>query len=456
MNSKTDALMLDTNHALNDARLAPARIGLMYGGYGLDDKRKCSAWSEYGWPTDVTYEMLFSLYRRGGLAHGAVNKVIGTIWKTNPWVIEGDDQDESRPETKWEKATSQVLTARVWRAFAEADRRRLVGRYSGLLLHINDSKAWNQPVAKGKRLVKATPAWAGALTPSKFDTDEYSPTYGQPTEWQYQEFRAAGTIGRRVKIHPDRVFILGDWSGGAIGWLEPAYNAFVSLEKVEGGSGESFLKNAARQLNINFDKEIDFANLASMYGVTVDELQDKFNQAALELNRGNDVVMPTQGANVTPLVTAVPDPRPTYDINLQTVSAALDVPSRILVGNQQGERASTEDQRYFNASRQADRMNRSFEIEDFTDHLTRIGILAPVGEKTVMWDDLNEQTAIDKLESAAKMSQINSTAIATGEAVFTSDEIRTAAGYDPNGGVPLGEDIEDEDGDETETIDPAI
>src|SRR5690606_3952292 len=113
----------------------------------------------------------------------------------------------------------------------------------------------------------------------------------------------------------------------------------------------------------------------------------------VELNRGNDVVMPTQGATVTPLVTAVADPGPTYDVNLQTVSAALDIPSRVLVGNQQGERASTEDQRYFNARCQSRRKDLSFEIEDFVDHLARIGVLKPASEKTVMWDDLNEQTA---------------------------------------------------------------
>ncbi|MCI2809380.1 anti-CBASS protein Acb1 family protein [Eoetvoesiella caeni] len=441
-------LTLAVNHALNDARMARARMGLLTGGYALDDKRKCSAWAEYGFPTDVTYDMLFGLYRRGGLAHGAVNKVIGACWKTSPWIIEGDKLDEAKKETPWESAATRTLTARIWRSFAEGDRRRLVGRYSGLLLHINDSQGWNKPVAKGKSLVKVTPAWAGALKPSKFDTDENSQTYGQPTEWEYAETRRDGMVGRRVKIHPDRVFILGDWDGDAIGWLEPAYNAFVSLEKVEGGSGESFLKNAARQLNINFDKEIDFANLASMYGVSVTELQEKFNEVAVEMNRGNDVVLPTQGATVTPLVTAVADPAPTYGINLQTVSAALDIPSRVLVGNQQGERASTEDQRYFNATCQSRRMNLSFEIEDFADHLVRIGIIKPVGEKTVMWDDLNEQTAVEKLESALKMSQINQTSMATGEAVFQSDEIRSAAGYDADGAQPLDED-EDEDGGET-------
>lgn len=423
-------------------------MGLL-GGYGLDDKRKCSAWIEYGWSELITYDMLYGLYRRGGLAHGAVNKVKNTCWKTNPWIIEGDDQDESKPETSWEKAASQTLTARLWRTFADADRRRLVGRYAGILLHINDGRGWNQPAVKGKRLVKTTAAWAGALTIGSTDSDPNSPTYGQPTEWQYAERQ-----GRRVKIHPDRIFILGDWHDDAMGWLEPAYNAFVSLEKVEGGSGESFLKNAARQLNINFDKEIDFANIAAMYGVGVDELQEKFNEAAREINRGNDVVMPTQGATVTPLVTNVPDPGPTYDVNLQTVSAALDIPSRVLVGNQQGERASTEDLRYFNASCQGRRQDLGFEIEDFISHLTALGILEPTGEITVMWDDLNAQTASEKLDSALKMSQINQTAIATGEAVFMSDEIRTAAGYDPDGVQPLGEE-EGENDDESQKFDPA-
>jgi len=154
-------------------------------------------------------------------------------------------------------------------------------------------------------------AWAGSLTVSEWDTGLNSKTYGQPKMWQYAE-RLPNGSSRRVNIHPDRVFILGDYSDDAIGFLEPAYNAFVSLEKVEGGSGESFLKNAARQLNVNFEKEIDFNNLASLYGVSIDELQDKFNDVAGEMNRGNDVLMTTQGATVTPLVTAVADPSATY------------------------------------------------------------------------------------------------------------------------------------------------
>lgn len=285
----TDQLTLAVNHALNDARMARARMGLMAPTMGLDNKRQ-SAWCEYGFPEQITYENLYSLYRRGGIAHGAVEKLVGKCWQTNPEIIEGDDNDESEDETAWEKKSKLVFTNRFWRAFTEADRRRLVGRYAGILLHVRDDKDWNLPVTKGRGLQKVSVAWAGSLTVGEWDTGLNSKTYGQPKMWQYSE-RLPNGSSRRVNIHPDRVFILGDYSDDGIGFLEPPYNAFVSLEKVEGGSGESFLKNAANKQAINFEKDIDFANLASLYGVTVDELQERYNEAARELNVGNDVLL---------------------------------------------------------------------------------------------------------------------------------------------------------------------
>lgn len=439
----TDKLTLAVNHALNDARMARARMGLMAPTMGLDNKRH-SAWCEYGFPEQVTYENLYALYRRGGISHGAVEKLVGKCWQTNPEIIEGDDADESKDETIWEKNTKKVFTKRLWRAFAEADRRRLVGRYAGILLHINDSRAWDQPVVRGKSLKKVTIAWAGSLTVSEWVTDQKSADYGQPKQWKYVESLPNGGANQRF-VHPDRVFILGDYSNDAIGFLEPGYNACVSLEKVEGGSGESFLKNAARQLNVNFEKEIDFNNLASLYGVSIDELQDKFNEVAGEMNRGNDVLMTTQGATVAPLVTAVADPSATYNVNLQTFAASVDIPVKVLVGMQTGERASTEDQKYFNARCQSRRGDLSFEIEDFSDKLIDLNIIDAVSEKTVIWDDLNEQTGTEKLANAKTMAEINQTAQGSGEnPAFSREEIRTAAGYENGDEFPLGE----EDGDE--------
>ncbi|WP_369718674.1 anti-CBASS protein Acb1 family protein [Klebsiella quasipneumoniae] len=446
----TDKLTLAVNHALNDARMARARMGLMAPTMGLDNKRH-SAWCEYGFPEQVTYENLYALYRRGGIAHGAVEKLVGKCWQTNPELIEGDDADESKDETPWEKSAKKVFTKRLWRAFAEADRRRLVGRYAGILLHINDSRKWDQPVVRGKSLKKVTIAWAGSLTVSQWVTDENSADYGQPKQWKYVESLPNGGTNQRF-VHPDRVLILGDYSNDAIGFLEPGYNACVSLEKVEGGSGESFLKNAARQLNVNFEKEIDFNNLASLYGVSIDELQDKFNEVAGEMNRGNDVLMTTQGATVAPLVTAVADPSATYNVNLQTFAASVDIPVKVLVGMQTGERASTEDQKYFNARCQSRRGDLSFEIEDFSDKLIELKIIDAVSEKTVIWDDLNEQTGTEKLANAKTMAEINQTSQGSGEnPAFSREEIRTAAGYENVDEFPLGEEDGNEEDEATDS-----
>lgn len=441
-------LQLAVNHALNDARLARARMAAFNPGMGLDAKRS-TAWCEYGFKEELTFDDLYKLYRRGGIAFGAVNKITSHCWKTYPEIIQGDKYDKSKPQTAWERSIKATLNSRLWKIFAEADRRRLVGRWSGILLHVRDDKAWNLPVTKGRGLAKVTPVWAGALKPYSLDTNISSVTYGEPTMWEYTEELPNGA-SRRVQIHPDRVFILGDFSEDAIGFLEPSYNAFVSLEKVEGGSGESFLKNAARQLNVNFEKEIDFNNLASMYGVKVDELQDKFNEAAMEVNRGNDVLLTTQGATVTPLVTAVADPEPTYSVNLQTAAAGVDIPAKVLVGMQTGERASSEDQKYMNARCQSRRAGvLSYDIEDFANKLIELRVIDGTPEMSVIWDDLNAQTAIEKLDSALKMSQINTASLATGEQVFAVNEIREAAGYETDDGDPLGEGEEDDEEVET-------
>lgn len=443
----TDKLSLAVNHALNDVRLARARAMAFNPGMGLDAKRE-SAWCEYGFKEELTFNDLYKLYRRGGIAHGAVNKLASNCWKTNPQVVEGEQSDDSRELTAWERSSNQVFTHRFWRTFAKADARRLVGRWAGILLHIKDSKKWDEPVVKGKALQKITPVWASALKVSTRDIN------GTITMWQYTESLSDGSTAQR-KIHPERVLIIGDMSDDEIGFLEPGYNACGSLEKVEGGSGESFLKNAARQQNINFDKEVDFNNLASMYGVTVDELQERYNEAAREINRGNDTLLITQGAQVTSMVSAVSDPSPTYEVNLKTFSASVDIPSRIIVGNQSGERASTEDQIYFNGRCQSRRGDLSFDVEDMVDKLTYLQIIKPVAKFSIVWDELNEQSPSDKLDSATKMSSINQTSLASGEQVFTVDEIRVAAGYEPGGGEPLPETDDGEEGENDQTGDPA-
>ncbi|MEN1776058.1 DUF1073 domain-containing protein, partial [Pseudomonas aeruginosa] len=89
----------------------------------------------------------------------------------------------------------------------------------------------------------------------------------------------------------------------------------------------------------------------------------------------------------------------------------------------------------------------TFEINDLFAHLMRIGVVPLKAEFTAIWDDLTVPTKAERLANSKTMSEINSAAIGTGEPVFTAEEIREEAGYDPlEGGDPLPDtEPEDED-----------
>lgn len=424
----TNAIAMQVNSQYYDH----SRERLFGSHMGLDGKR-CNAYAEYGFPSDISFHNLLMLYKRGGIAHGAVNKLSGKCWETHPWIIEGYEDKEASDFTDFDNASASVLSGNIWRAFFEADKRRLVGRYSALILKLSDAKTEkgyaNAVKSKSTVLAGVIPVWQNALTPQKKDA------FGNVSLWNYKT-----SNGSQITVHSDRVIILGDTDDRAIAFLEAAYNNGVTLEKVEGGSGESFMKNAARQLGINFDKEVKVDDIARAVGKKPEEIQEVFDDVVKGINRGEDNAIVTIGANVTPLVTSMPDPRPTYEINVQSFCAAVDIPSRILIGNQQGERASTEDNKYFNARCQSRRKNElSYDIAAFIDRLMKFGALPYVEKYTVMWDDLTAFDTATRLANAKTMSDINNVASATGSPIFTDEEIRVEAGFEAKSEVGLGE-----------------
>lgn len=444
-----DKLQLAVNHALavNSAAIERARqLAANPMGLGMDAKRS-QAWCEYGWKEKIEFQDLYNAYKRGGLAFGAVTKLVGKCWGTQPWIIEGEEQQDATKLTAWEQGLQALLPEDIWAKFEEADKRRLVGRYSALILRVRDGKKLKEPVRGRYGLADVIPVWANSLKVSEWNLDSSQENYGTPKMWQYTAELENGTKTLE-DVHPDRVFILGDFSRDAIGFLEPAYNAFTNIEKVEGGSGESFLKNAARQVVTSFDKEIDLNGIATMYGVTIEQLQEKFNEAARALNQGIDSMLITQGATTTPIQSTIADPSPTYNVNLQTVSAALDIPSKILVGMQTGERASTEDQKYWDARCQSRRERElTPDIRRFLRKLDSLKIIQLKPVYTVMWDDLTESTVEQKLDNAAKLAEINQKSMSG--AVFTDNEIRNAAGYEASDMQdPMPEDDPTQDGDQ--------
>jgi len=433
-------LTMAVNAALNQNALFNSNFRqAMMRGAGSDDKRKC-AWEEYGWKENLSFDDFYKLYDRQGVAYGVVKLLNDKCFETDPWVIQGDETDEKRAPTPWEEAFRVFAKkSKLWKAMQVADEYRLVGRYAAIILRIADGGNWDQPVSGSRPVIRELiPAWEGQLAPTDIITDTNNENYGLPQFWQYRESDVCTADAndpvqpRDLKIHPDRIIILGDWRAGR-SFLRAGYNSFVNLEKIEGGSGESFLKNAGRQMHVNYEKEVDLGKIARDYGLKdVSELQARFNEEARDLNNGGDRLMITQGATANALVSTVPDPRPHYEISVQTIAASTQLPAKVISGMQTGERASTEDLKQVNKRAQGRRLHDLRpDGEQVVEHLTRIGIVTPVAEFTVMWDDLTEATQGEKLDNAIKMTAVNKDNAGNGDTpVFASTEIREAAGYE--------------------------
>lgn len=423
-------LELATNAALGEIRrVQAARMTNLHIGLGADMKRS-RAWCEYGFPENITNEMLYNVYARGSLAFSAVDKTVKRCWHSYPKIEVADNPSLSELYNK-------VVNRSVYSAFAEADRRRLAGRFSGLIIRYGeptkDGKPYSFSDPAGKvatrTLNKLLPAWGTKLTPTAYHSDPER--MGQPSMWQYIQDGFGDTQGQALEIHSDRMFILGDYSNGAIGFLEPGYNDLVNLEKITGGTGESFLKNASRQIAYEFDKEIDFAEIARAHGVEVSALKEAIEQHTRSMNMANDAAVVIQGGKANMLVAPIADPEPSHRVTSMNVAASVTMPAKILIGSQSGERASTEDYKEWNETCQSRRTGElTDELTEFVDRLIAHGVL-PSARYEFVWDDLTESTTGEKLIHAKTAGEINQLASFSGEPLpFSNKRIAELGGED--------------------------
>ena len=399
---------------------------------GLDAKRP-RAWCEYGYASDLSFENYFLAYDRDGLGNAAVDIIADKCWQDHPWLIEGAPDRESTELTTNEARIDRVFSqAKVWQAFKEADVMALVAGWSAIIIRIADSNELDQPTVRPsiEALTELVPVWENQLT-AVHDSNQVLQHY------VYAEPQTGISPARNVNVHPDRVVIVGDPSRSRP-LLKAGFNALVTLEKVLGGAGESFLKNASRQLNVNYDSDVDLEDIARANGGSVAELHENLSGHVRDINSGVDLLMMTQGASVNPMTVAVSDPMPSYNVALQVFAASVKIPVKVLVGNITGERASTEDIKQLNDRCQSRRVSEvTAHIEKFVAKLKAIGMLS-AGQYSVMWNDLRESTDAERAEHVTKLATIVETIaraeqsqLMTGTApVLTLAELRSALGYD--------------------------
>jgi hypothetical protein len=414
------------------------RLDQMFPGYFLGAKH--NHYADFGYPTDPQFRDFYDAYQRNGLARAGVDKTIAKTWQDFPFILEKPrDAGESRKETAWEKRLRERFEdLRVWQHLAEADRRGMVGAYAGVILRLADSRQLREPVTTVSGglmgLVEVIPAWEGQLSVGEWDTDQTSATYGQPKMYQFNE-AAVGTSTqpRNFEVHPDRVLIWSrDGTVHGSSALKAGLNDVITAEKIIGAGGEGFWKNAKSAPVIEIDKEANVANMAKAMGVSPADLADKMDEQVRDWNQGFDMALVLQGMQAKALGITLPSPEHFFSIACQSFAASLQMPVKILVGMQTGERASTEDAEEWaqtNMSRRSSETRPN--IMGLVRRLERFGMI-PARDWSLVWTDLTEPKASEKIDRAKKMVEANQASVtATRERVFTGAEIRAVMDLEP-------------------------
>jgi len=417
---------------------------------GALDAKRPRAWDQYGWPDIVEFDRLRVAYERGGPGFGAVHKLLGRCWLERPRI----KQPEQDAETTWEKGVAKALR-KLWPRLRDFDRRNLVGRYAGLIYRVADSQTLDQPLKRGK-LVDLVPVWEDQLRVDAWDQNADSPTFGQPTMWSYRMRAPHATQTQAApdqwqKVHPSRVQILAEGAAGSeffegIPLLRAGFNHLVDLEKISGGSAESFLKNSARTIVLKFDansspQAITANPDGTPSGKTVAEaVEEKVDK----LNRNVDASIVMQGGEATTLQTQVSDPTGAWTTAANSFAASVQIPFTVLFGQQTGRLASDQDQADWNARCQERRdLELTPMLEELVTRLQAVGAIE-AGEFEVEWAPLDSPGDDAKAGVLGKMTTAMKDAAAAGltEPLFDANELRGVMDFEErvDDGLPEGAD----------------
>jgi hypothetical protein len=367
-----------------------ARLGWLFGG-----QRKIH--EILGYKPQLSYLDFKARYLRQDLAHRIVRAYPDATWAQPP-VVQEDDQDAT--DTPFEAAwKGQVSRLGVYSVLERTDLLANLGQYSVLLIGLRGQSVLSQPATPVKSpddVLYLTPYSEEFAGIGAYDTNPGSPGFGQPSLYRINLGRG-GTLpqggylasalmpSRIVEVHASRVLhvaedLLDDEVFG-IPRLEPLFDRLDDLLKVVGGSAEMFWQDAKRRLV--FAMKDDY------------RLEDADEQAlAQEVEEFTNELrnfVRVQGIDVKTISGEVASPDKHFGVLLDLIAATTGIPQRILMGNERGQLASTQDENAWlqRVSRRQTVFAEGRMIRPLVDRLLSLGALPPPAQPyTVTWSNL--------------------------------------------------------------------
>lgn len=425
------------NIVVNTSDISRAREELAGWAGALDAKRP-TAWNQYGYPTEVKFQQLLTAYERGGPAQGAVHRILDKCWQDLPRI----KQPNADKPTPWETKLSKLLkSVGAWAKLRDFDRRNMVGRYSGLIYRVADGKALREQMDTANQLVDLIPVYEDQLKVADWHSDPNDPdNFGKPAMFQYR-VHLPGTTDTQAQpdkwedVHPSRVQILAEGSVGnmfeGVPLLKAGFNSLVDIEKISGGSAESYLKNSARTIVFKYDANASVQAITSQDGTTK-TVREVHEEQTRSLNRNQDSSIVLQGGEADVLKTATSDPGPAFEVAAYAFCASVGLSYSGVFGQRLGQLASEQDIKADNARCVGRRINELTPmLEEFVTRMQAAGIIEP-GEFEIEWPPLDAPGDDAKYALLDKLTAAMQKAFQAGlsEPLFDANELRGVAGFE--------------------------
>ena len=369
-----------------------------------------------GYKSILKFEDYLAHYERSDIAAKIVDLPAKTTWRNAPvFEVEGDTEGD------FQTAVSLLDERfRLFHYLSRVDRLSGIGHYGCILLGIKDGKRLEEPIdmagqegrRRGQRaatgdlnkLLYLSVFSEGTAEVLSYIEDEQDPRFGKPEFYELTLLDTSAikkqstkqTIKR--KVHWSRVIhVMEDpLEDDVFGTprIQRIFNRLDDLQKLVGGSAEMFWQNVAGVWHADLDPEVQASPTEQ------EAFEEQFHEAMHGLRR----ILQTRGVDLQTVGGGSPDPKSTYEVIIALIAATAEIPLRILMGNEQGELASSQDQREWH-SRIGSRQEQHAEptiLRPTIDMLIRLGILPDPGEDgySVTWNPLDKPTGQEKAAEA--------------------------------------------------------
>lgn len=244
---------------------------------------------------------------------------------------------------------------------------------------------------------------------TQFVSDEDDPRFGKPEKYlltfndPQQGSAGLGQSTNTREVHWTRVLHLCDEKGCnevfGIPTLEPVLHFIVNLQKIYGADGEAFWKGCIGLLALSTHPE-----LGGDVSIDRQALKDDMEKLYAGLQR----YISLQAMSATTIAPAVTDPSSHVNCQLQGIAITLGIPQRKLMGSEQGELASGQDDGDWNdvlGEYRDNHLTPNVYVQ-FADRLISLGCLPePDQGFSVSWPDGVSSSPQEKAQTAATKIQ---------------------------------------------------